>query len=184
MKTYPINRLDKANAGLDLKTDYHALLTGELRPPRRGEWYLSGAIPEAYLARNDLSTSYRICIIVPTVDEAVKEDTSTDATPDHWENDPEFPVDDWQYEVAVDDTRLGYAEWVDAQREAKAAEIGSVWWHTNGNRYRVVALANEHTQLPEKYPVTVVYEGFSNGCIWARPLSDWHRSMKKDTNNG
>jgi hypothetical protein len=27
--------------------------TGEHRPPRRGEWFLSGAIPEAYLARHD-----------------------------------------------------------------------------------------------------------------------------------
>lgn len=48
MNTYPVNRLDRAHAGLDLKTDYRALLTGEFRPPRRGEWYLSGfALDEA-----------------------------------------------------------------------------------------------------------------------------------------
>ena len=30
--------------------------TGEMRPPRRGEYYLSGAVPEDYLARADLSS--------------------------------------------------------------------------------------------------------------------------------
>lgn len=34
--------------------------TGEFRAPRKGEWYLSGAIPEAYRAPNDLSTPYHI----------------------------------------------------------------------------------------------------------------------------
>lgn len=28
-----------------------AIKTGEKRPPKEGEWYLSGAIPEAYKAR-------------------------------------------------------------------------------------------------------------------------------------
>lgn len=41
-----------------------AKLTGERRAPRRGEWYISGAIAEAYYAPNDLSTSYRIAKIV------------------------------------------------------------------------------------------------------------------------
>lgn len=34
----------------------------EFRPPRKGEFYLSGAIPCAYRAPNDLLTSYRIAI--------------------------------------------------------------------------------------------------------------------------
>lgn len=38
--------------------------TGEFRPPKRGEWYLSGAIGEAYQAPNDLSTAYNILRIV------------------------------------------------------------------------------------------------------------------------
>ena len=29
----------------------------------------------------------------------------------HWEEHPDRPVKDWQYEVANDDTRQGYAEW-------------------------------------------------------------------------
>lgn len=30
------------------------------RPPRKGEYYLSGAVPFAYIAPNDLSTPYLI----------------------------------------------------------------------------------------------------------------------------
>jgi hypothetical protein len=34
--------------------------TGEFREPRAGEWYLSGAIPEAWRAPNALSTKFHI----------------------------------------------------------------------------------------------------------------------------
>lgn len=34
--------------------------TGEKRPPKKGEWFLSGAIVEGYRAPNDLSSSYLI----------------------------------------------------------------------------------------------------------------------------
>jgi len=34
--------------------------TGEFRPPRKGEFYLSGAIIEAYRAPNDLAGAYWI----------------------------------------------------------------------------------------------------------------------------
>ena len=37
----------------------------------------------------------------------------------HWDDDPEFPSEDWKYEVANGDTRLGYGEWVEHQRDAK-----------------------------------------------------------------
>ena len=30
----------------------------------------------------------------------------------NWEQHPDYPVEDWQYEVGNDDTRLGYWEWV------------------------------------------------------------------------
>lgn len=35
------------------------------RPPRQGELYLSGAIPQAYLAPNDLPTAYWIVEALP-----------------------------------------------------------------------------------------------------------------------
>ena len=54
---------------------------------------------------------------------------------------------------------------------------GSVWQHTNGNRYVVRAITNEYGTDFVRYPVTVVYKGSTNGIMWSRPLSDWHRSM-------
>lgn len=53
---------------------------------------------------------------------------------------------------------------------------GSWWKHHNGNKYKVLYIANELDS--EKYPKTVVYIG-TNGKIWTRPLSDWERSFKK-----
>lgn len=41
-----------------------AVWTGEKRAPKAGEWYLSGAIIEAYQAKNDLTTPYHIAKIV------------------------------------------------------------------------------------------------------------------------
>jgi hypothetical protein len=41
----------------------------------------------------------------------------------HWEDDPEFPAEDWKDEVANGDTRLGYHEWVQNQRDAKKEEL-------------------------------------------------------------
>ena len=35
---------------------------------------------------------------------------------EYWSEDPDFPLDDWKYEVKDDSTRLGYWEWV-AQRK-------------------------------------------------------------------
>lgn len=35
----------------------------------------------------------------------------------HWDNDPDYPPEDWQYEVANGDTRLGYREWVEHKKE-------------------------------------------------------------------
>lgn len=52
------NSDDLHTAKLDART--HFILVGETRPPRRGEWYLSGAIPCAYRAKNNLSASYTI----------------------------------------------------------------------------------------------------------------------------
>lgn len=53
------------------------------------------------------------------------------------------------------------------------------WQHTNGNVYEVVMLANEATEQPERYPVTVVYRNVDNGTLWSRALSDWERSFKR-----
>lgn len=38
--------------------------------------------------------------------------------PDPWTQDEKHPLCDWQFEVANDNTRLGYIDWVLAQRES------------------------------------------------------------------
>lgn len=44
--------------------DLRGQAIGEFRPPRKGEWYISGAIPAVYRASNDLNTDYHIAHIV------------------------------------------------------------------------------------------------------------------------
>jgi len=39
--------------------------SGEFRTPKAGEYFISGAIPEVYLAENDLSQEYYIAVPVP-----------------------------------------------------------------------------------------------------------------------
>ena len=40
----------------------------------------------------------------------------------HWDSHRDFPVSDWQYEVANGDTRLGYQQWVNDQIEMGETE--------------------------------------------------------------
>lgn len=47
-------------------------------------------------------------------------------------------------------------------------DTGSEWTHRNGNRYTVIGSSDAGQR--------VVYRG-DNGKVWARLLSDWHRSM-------
>jgi len=47
------------------KSHLRGVLTGEFRVPKKGEWYLSGAIPEAYRAPTDeMRTPYYILRLV------------------------------------------------------------------------------------------------------------------------
>jgi hypothetical protein len=54
--------------------------------------------------------------------ETHKQGKAATAKISHWEDDPEFPSEDWKHEVASGDTRLGYHEWLENQREAKKEE--------------------------------------------------------------
>lgn len=56
---YPLP-LAKSRQRMDLR----AIWTGEKRPPKRGEWYLSGATIHAYRAPNDLTQIFPIARIV------------------------------------------------------------------------------------------------------------------------
>lgn len=55
---------DLSALGLPDKVGVRAMATGEKRVPRKGEWYLSGAIIEAYRAANDLSCDFYIARLV------------------------------------------------------------------------------------------------------------------------
>jgi len=61
------DRVPGVHAGVQVR----AIYTGEKRPPRKGEWYLSGAIPEAYRAPNDLTTPFHIATLVRVHTETV-----------------------------------------------------------------------------------------------------------------
>jgi hypothetical protein len=47
----------------------------------------------------------------------VADTDAAEAEISHWEEDPQHPVADWQYEVSNDDTRLGYRDWLAHQEE-------------------------------------------------------------------
>jgi hypothetical protein len=53
------------------KVSVFAQYRGEKRPPRKGEFYLSGAFIEAYRAPNNLSTPYHIAHLVYVVQETI-----------------------------------------------------------------------------------------------------------------
>ena len=38
------------------------------------------------------------------------------AVDSYWDEDKDYPVQDWKYEISNDDTRLGYQEWVKHQK--------------------------------------------------------------------
>ena len=70
-KTYTLADMPSAaeTGGMSFKDRYMcpgiaAVKTGEFRSPKAGEWYLSGAIPQAYKAKNDLSTPFLILKLV------------------------------------------------------------------------------------------------------------------------
>lgn len=50
-----------------------AVKTGECRKPKRGEWYLSGSITEAYQAPRDLTYTYYIAHLVRVRTRTVEE---------------------------------------------------------------------------------------------------------------
>lgn len=46
------------------------------------------------------------------------DDTLSNLDPARSEPDCQFPIEDWQYEVANGDTRRGYEDWLAAKRDA------------------------------------------------------------------
>ena len=68
-KTYPLSDHPNQTEWKELGspkaiTQIVAIRTGEFRPPREGEWYLSGSIPEAYRAYSNLGSKFHIVRLV------------------------------------------------------------------------------------------------------------------------
>lgn len=60
-------------------------------------------------------------------------------------------------------------------RSTDPVEPEDRWIHDeNGHVYTVICIANPHDT--PKFPATVVYRD-ADGNVYARPLSDWHRSF-------
>lgn len=53
--------------------------------------------------------------------------------------------------------------------------IDSCWLHNSGNIYCVRNISNS-SSTSARYPQTVIYED-TDGGIWSRPLTEWHKSM-------
>lgn len=60
-------------------TELGVSLTGEYRRPRKGEWYVSGAIPEAYRALHDLSEEHRIARLIHVAPLSITVEVKRDA---------------------------------------------------------------------------------------------------------
>jgi hypothetical protein len=63
---FKLNERVSFEESMRLKHHVRAKWTGEKRCPKKGEWFLSGAIVGGYLATNDLSTPYHIAKLVAT----------------------------------------------------------------------------------------------------------------------
>lgn len=62
-KLYPVAFGESLPVGHDRRAA-RVRATGERRAPRRGEWFLSGAVIEGYRASADLATEYPMGVLV------------------------------------------------------------------------------------------------------------------------
>jgi len=51
------------------------------------------------------------------------------------------------------------------------------WTHHSGRVYRVIAVANVHSDDQERYPITVVYRGVTKKRVWSKSLVRFHATM-------
>jgi hypothetical protein len=61
-------------------------------------------------------------------------------------------------------------------------KIGSTYRHNNGNTYKVILIANIDSNN-EQYPITIIYEGYSNHKIWAKTLDNFLLKMSLINDN-
>lgn len=64
--------------------------------------------------------------------------------PDPWEDDAVHSGEDWRYEVANGDTRLGYREWVEAQRANEGGTLRIVVTLANAEEANAIGRSIGH----------------------------------------
>jgi hypothetical protein len=80
-RTYPLGdtptiaETGEASFNTRYNGTFRVVSTGEKRPPRKGEWYLSGAIITGYRAPNDLSAQFHIARLVRVKTETITLET-------------------------------------------------------------------------------------------------------------
>lgn len=69
----------------------------------------------------------------------------------HWDEDPDYPVADWKYEVANDDTRQSYREWVESRKsEILPLNVGETVEHLKrGSRYEIIGFTEQIPNFTE-----------------------------------
>lgn len=97
--------------------------------------------------------------------------TSNAERPSHWDDDPEYPSDQWRHEVIHDDTRLGYLEWGRASTRVCVSQ-----WAKCGS----VSLA-PHTQLSAEQLTAAGYRCTSRNHGRASRIDrpDWQRVIAR-----
>ena len=127
---------DSLTRFIDELRDWQSLYMAEVRPLREAADKGEGSYheyDETYTEQLEALHSTVHCFLedsglLPTVVQEQAEDattdapTDTDAEGDHWSEDPDYPLRDWRHEVADDNTRLGYWQWVRDRREEQAEE--------------------------------------------------------------
>jgi hypothetical protein len=66
---------------------------------------------------------------------------------------------------------------IDISNSFQLPEPDSVWQHKRGSFYKVVLIANKNSEIPQRYPVTVVYQS-QQGDVRTMPLDKWRGCMK------
>lgn len=76
MKVFPCGEFNLASTRPPYPKKYPEYFTysGEKRCPKKGEWYLSGALGVAYLAPNELSMEFHIAAVIPNPPKEIIQD--------------------------------------------------------------------------------------------------------------
>lgn len=56
--------------------------------------------------------------------------------------------------------------------------VGTVCEHHSGRKYEVTGYANQDTEMPDVFPVTIIYRNTDTGKVWCRPFEQWKASFK------